>query len=126
MKRIFPLWLLCLGFSLSFAAAARADQCAYVTKDQAIAAFQRLSMDQTIFELCELCGETVSRPFKIQSLALSNTPSPGLWQIVVNGKPLDLAYTYVAYQDNRQQRVNLALLSDCPASGFTPILSEQQ
>jgi hypothetical protein len=109
---------------LLLAPAARADQCSYITKAQAVAAFERLSIGKTIYEFCELCGDKNPKPVVINSLAISNTKTPGYWQVMVNGKGIDLAYTYIDYGSNKSdgRRVNLALVANCLATDFTPIL----
>jgi hypothetical protein len=104
-----------------FITPARADQCAWVGKSQAIAALNYLSIGQTIYNFCELCGDKVPKPILINKLAVANTPDGKLWQVSVNNENIDLAYTYVRYEPKYQ--VNLAILTKCPADGFTPVLS---
>jgi hypothetical protein len=123
MKKSVITLAIGLTFSTINTSGALADQCSFVTKAQAIAAFQNLSIGQTIYEFCELCGDRTARPVVIQSLNLKNTNSPGYWQILVNGKGIDLAYTYIDYQDSGRRRINLALTANCPAADFTPLLS---
>jgi hypothetical protein len=114
--------------SLILAPAARADQCAYVSKAQAVAAFNQLSIGQTIYEFCELCGDRTPRALAIRTLAVKNTDTSGFWQVMVNGRGIDLAYTYIDYGDSSRsgrsgkRRVNLALVANCAAIDFTPIL----
>jgi hypothetical protein len=109
--------------SLLWASAARADQCAYVTKAQAMAAFNQLSIGQTIYEFCELCGDKTPKPLVVNTLSMGNTPTPGYWQVLVNGKNIDLAYTYINYDNQKsdKRKINLALMANCSATGFTPI-----
>jgi hypothetical protein len=119
MKKIWKFSIFSIGLSLILAPAAYADQCAYLNKDRAIAAFQRLNIGQNIYELCEPCGEKVPKTVAIKSTAIQALPSPGNWQILVNGKGLDLAYTFVDYSrgsNTSRSRVNLAMLANCPAS----------
>jgi hypothetical protein len=104
------------------APAAYADQCAYVTKPQAIAAFNNLNVGQTIYSFCELCGDRSPQPAVIRSLSIANTPSANYWEVLVNGRGIDLAYTYIDYQNEAQQKINLALVANCPAQSFTPLL----
>lgn len=110
--------------SLLLAPAALADQCSYITKAQAVAAFNQLSIGKTIYEFCELCGDKKPKPILINSLAISNTKTPGYWQVMVNGNGIDLAYTYIDYGNNKPdgRRVNLALVANCLATDFTPLL----
>ena len=122
MKSVLKGLVLCGFSSLWLAQAAYADQCSYVTKPQAIAAFNNLELGQTIYEFCELCGDRTPQPVQVTSLAVSNTPGAGYWQVLVNNQNIDLAYTYIPYND-KHQKVNLALVANCPADGFTPLLS---
>jgi hypothetical protein len=112
---------------------ASADQCMLVPKQQAIAAMSRLEPGQTIYSLCELCGERKPQPIMIKTIELINDPSSKLWQIKVNDREIDLAYTYVRSQDfntrssrdriDTNSQINLSIIAKCPAKGFTPIIS---
>lgn len=106
---------------LSYIPAAYADQCAYVSKSQAIAAFNSLNLGQTIYSFCELCGDRSPQPTVIRALSMANTPTND-WEILVNGRGIDLAYTYIDYKNEAQQKINLALVANCPAQDFTPLL----
>lgn len=110
--------------SLLLAPAARADQCAYITKAQSLAAFNQLSIGQTIYEFCELCGDKTPKPLVIKNLSIGNTKTPGYWEVLVNGKGIDLAYTYINYGNHKSDRrkLNLALVANCSANDFTPII----
>jgi hypothetical protein len=122
-----------IAMTLSFAISARADQCMLIPKRQALAAIARLEPGQTIYSLCELCGEKKPRSIEVKTIELSNDPSSKLWQIKINDSGIDLAYTYVRSNNlnDRQQRssvgtnsyINLSITAKCPATGFTPILS---
>ena len=87
-----------LSSMLSIVPAAYADQCSYISKPQAIAAFSHLNLGQRIYSFCELCGDRVPQPVVVKSLSIANTPSGGYWQVLVNGRNIDLAYTYIDYQ----------------------------
>jgi hypothetical protein len=123
-----------VGLSLMLSAIpASADQCLLIPKQQAIAAMSRLEPGQTIYSLCELCGERKPQPIKIKTIELVNEPSSKLWQIKVNDREIDLAYIYVRSQDfnarnsrdssETNSQINLSLIAKCPAKGFTPIIS---
>jgi hypothetical protein len=112
---------------------ARADQCALVSKQQALAAMSRLEVGDTIYNLCELCGEKQPSSIVIDKVELTNDPSSKLWQIEINDRQIDFAYTYVLAkapsdrpsrsQLERNSYINLSLVARCPATGFKPILS---
>jgi hypothetical protein len=111
----------------------RADQCMLIPKQQALLAMTRLEPGETIYSLCELCGEKQPQPIVIKTIELVNDPGTKLWQVKINDRGIDLAYTYVRSNDlnDRQPRsispnnsqINLSILAKCPATGFTPILS---
>jgi hypothetical protein len=115
------------------AISAHADQCMLIPKQQALAAMTRLEPGETIYSLCELCGEKQPQPIVIKTIELVNDPGTKLWQVKINDRGIDLAYTYVRSNDlnDRQPKsiaptnsqINLSILAKCPATGFTPILS---
>ena len=100
---------------------ALADRCAYISKQQGITALSRLDIDQTIYKLCEPCGDENARSTLIQDLSLEKVDYQDYWQIMVNGEGIDLAYVFV---DSRIENhiVNLAAIADCPAVKVSPIL----
>jgi hypothetical protein len=124
--------ILSIAFSLLIpTVAARADQCALVPKQQALDAISRLDPGQVIYQLCELCGEKQPRLIVVKTVSLSSHPQTNLWRVKINNNDIDLAYTYVESsitKVDRQQRrlpswINLSLLANCPADGYTPILT---
>jgi hypothetical protein len=116
-------------------AAAHADQCQLIPKQQALAAMNRLEPGQTIYSLCELCGESLPQKIVIKTIELKHDPDSKLWEIKINDRGIDLAYTYVKAIDlnidrdkperNRStsSQINLSIVAKCPAKGFTPIIS---
>ena len=115
------------------ALSARADQCMLIPKQQALAAMTRLEPGDKIYSLCELCGEKQPKAIRIKTIELVNDPRTKLWEIKINDRGIDLAYTYVRSKDlnDRQSKstiethsqINLSIIANCPATGFTPILS---
>jgi hypothetical protein len=104
-----------------FISPAVADQCAWVGKSQALAALNYLSIGQTIYSFCELCGDKAPKPVLIDKLSIINADNTGkFWKVLVNNDNIDLAYTYIKYSPKYQ--VNLAVITKCPAEGFTPVL----
>jgi hypothetical protein len=129
-------WCLKLSIGLSLllpAIPANADQCMLIPKSQAIAAMSRLEPGQKIYSLCELCGERKPQPITIKTIELINDPGSKLWQIKINDRQIDLAYTYIRSQNFNDSRspdaietnsqINLSIIAKCPAKGFTPIIS---
>lgn len=90
-----------------------ADQCAYITKDQAAKAVKNLLNAETIQTLCEPCGETKATSIKeVQAIEIKTTGYEDTVQISLDGKAIDLAYTFVNGK-------NLANKSGCEVSGVS-------
>lgn len=114
-----------LGYYALLCFPALADQCSYISKKQAIKAISRLELNQTIYSLCEPCGDKEPQPMKIETLATETVDYEDFWQIKVNNGGIDLAYVFVdSGVDN--YFVNLAATSNCPATKVSPVLSPQQ
>ena len=100
---------------LSVAAPVFADQCAYVTKQQAKKAVIALLNAKEIHELCEPCGETTAKKVTLKSISMAPTGYEGTYEVSVNGKGIDAAYTFV-------NRSNLAFAVGCPATDVSRTL----
>jgi len=72
-----------LGYLITFALSAFADQCAYITQEQAIDAISRLSLEQNIYFLCEPCGETMPKLVEISDLSMGTVDYKNFWQVNV-------------------------------------------
>lgn len=110
--------LLGCGFSLIsaiFSLPAYADQCSYVSKQQAINTISRLNIGDRIYLLCEPCGERVPQTVEIQNLAMEKVDYQDYWQVKVNDSGIDLAYVFVNSGVGNNP-LNLAAIADCPAS----------
>lgn len=94
---------------------ASADQCAYLDKQTATAAAQSILKGQDIKFLCEPCGETVASKVDLKTLSINKVNIENFWEISINGKNIDLAYTFV---DGK----NLAIKSGCPVEGVSPLI----
>jgi hypothetical protein len=117
--------ILAIGLSLILpTVAARADQCALVPKAQAVAALDRLEVGQTIYRLCEICGEQKPSKVVINKLSLVTDQQTNLVEVKVNDHSIDFAYTYIAEGNQKPGSwVNLSTLTNCSAEGYTPIIS---
>ena len=83
---------------------AQADQCSYVSKEYAQKAMNLLNdsldSDTKIVSWCEPCGQ--ARPAKgtegdaIKTVAVAHTGYQDYYEIQINGKSVDMAYTYIA------------------------------
>lgn len=89
-----------------------ADQCAYITKKQAQKAVKRLIKAESIETLCEPCGETISQRVEIESVTFANTGYQNYYEVSVNGKGIDLAYTFLKGK-------NLAKSVRCETTGVS-------
>ncbi len=116
VKKLFKVVFLGIGFTLTLGSAVYADQCAYTSKQQAIEAVSRLEKGQTIYQLCEPCGETIAKALKITSVSAGTVGYESFWGVKVNDRNIDLAYTYVDTSNNKDRKVNLATLARCPAT----------
>ena len=128
IKKLFKVISLSIGFTFTLGSAVYAAQCAYTSKQQAIAAVARLEKGQTIYQLCELCGDTAPKALKINSVSAGTVGYELYWGVKVNEQTIDLAYTYIDDGKNKNRKVNLANLASCPASDVSSsiFLSKQR
>lgn len=109
-----------LGLVMSVSTVARADQCAWVSKATADAALKYLQPHAAYATLCEPCGEKGPTYTAVDKGAVVRaTPSEGLYEVVVDGNPVDLAYVYVVRKPEDKKLGNLAFLVDCPTTGVS-------
>jgi hypothetical protein len=115
-----PIFLsLCFTFGLS--STALADQCSYITKEQALKAITRLNVGQTIYQFCEPCGDKIPTPLSIQELSAATVDFEDYWEVKVNGSNIDLAYIFIDAGINNQ-KINLAAAVGCPAANVSVVL----
>jgi hypothetical protein len=110
MKNVVISIVMVLASSISLA-----DQCAYISKEQAIEAVQILSKTNSVQILCELCGDTEATTLDVKTFGMRSAGYQNYSEVVINDLGIDLAYTYV-------NGVNLALLVKCPTQGVRPSL----
>ncbi|MEM8674301.1 MAG: hypothetical protein AAGF83_10575 [Cyanobacteria bacterium P01_G01_bin.67] len=99
-----------------------ADQCAYISKQQALNAISRLDVEQFVYLLCEPCGEKVPQVAKIQNLAMEKVDYQDYWQVKINNQGIDLAYVFID-SGIEGNLVNLAAISDCQASRVSTMIT---
>lgn len=119
VQKLGKVVVLGIGITLALSSAAFADQCLYITKQQAIAAVSRLEKGQTIYKLCEPCGEKLPQAVKINSVSAGTVGYENYWGVKVNEQNIDLAYTYINTSNNKERKVNLATLARCPAQNVS-------
>lgn len=117
---------LCRGLifaSLLFASAsARADQCAFLTRDQADMAINGIvASSRVALDYCEPCGERApGRPYRVTDVRIREAGYQNYWEILVNHVPVDLAYFYL--KTGRFSWTNVATLLGCEAQGVSTTL----
>ncbi len=109
MKKIV---LLISAFTIS---SAFADQCQFVSKREAKKALNLVLESEKVQRLCELCGEDAPTSVSVQSVGVEKTGFGETWELKVNGKSTDLAYTYVNGH-------NLAQIVGCEVFGASSVL----
>jgi hypothetical protein len=114
-----------LVWSIGLSLSALADQCSYISKEQALKAIARLDIDQNLYFLCEPCGEKIPQLTKINHLSMEKVDYEDLWQIQVNNEGIDLAYVFVDY-GVENNFVNLAAIANCPAQSVSLVLPKNE
>ena len=120
-KYLARIFFVVLAKFLLVCTSAWADQCAYISKELAIAAVSRLNLEDDIYLYCEPCEDKLPEPIKVTSLVAKTTEYKNYWEIAVNNKGIDLAYTFIKI-DSDDQWLNLAIAVGCPVKGISPIL----
>ena len=94
--------------------AAVADQCQLISPEQAGKALDFLKPGGTIVEFCEPCGDKnfYSKPQQIIN-NIQAVLEQEYWAVKVNGKGIDLAYTFVRNAEG--SFLNASKLADCPS-----------
>jgi hypothetical protein len=101
------------------ASTASADQCAYITKDQAATA-ARIVRDlnkYVVAYFCKPCGDKETKKDAVKTIEVKRVDSQYLdgeyYELQINGEGVDLAYTYVPLRGDSFR--NLAMAARCPA-----------
>lgn len=100
--------------------AVRADQCAVVSREQAQSAVRQLPKGTLFVTYCEPCGD--KKPSVPDMVSISESKpwqTPPQYEVVVNGKSVDLAYLYVQKAAGDTHYVNAASLGGCQTQGVT-------
>jgi hypothetical protein len=112
--------LLIAALAVAWPAAARADQCAVVDRATAARAIDELFRHAEIISYCEPCGDAAPGLPTHAARAMTRHVEGGV-EVVIDGRPVDLAYTYVQTSSHRYE--NLAALVACPTTGVSPSLA---
>jgi hypothetical protein len=98
-------------FLLLFAAPSHADQCAWISRQTAKEAATLILTSEKMAKLCEPCGEVHTEIVTVHKAEARPTQDK-FWEVVVDGTPVDLAYTFVEVDGKMK---NVAKLVSCPA-----------
>jgi hypothetical protein len=107
--------------TLASAGVVRADQCQRVDGNTAMRAMQLLHDHPLIVSYCEPCNDRAPSEQRPADFVHTERDVTGAYQVVVDRREIDLAYTYVMTGWDRWE--NLAVLTGCPASGVSPTLA---
>ena len=103
-------------------ASARADQCSYLTRDQADRAINGIvASSRVALDFCEPCGDSApGKPYRITEVRIREAGYQNYWEILVNKVPVDLAYLYI--KTGRFSWSNVATLLGCETQGVSTTL----
>lgn len=101
MKKIFAFFVVGL---LPWMAVA--DQCAYVSQEIADNAMKILQKTDNYIDFCALCEDSFPIKIDIKSVEYKKVKDHDLYELYINDKPIDLAYTYI-------QDINLGVKLKC-------------
>ena len=106
---------LALALVLAAPAVARADQCQWLEDDVADRAQQLLEEHPHYATYCAPCGDKApGEPAMVGKIERADH------SILIDGRAIDLAYTYVEVSDTAY--ASLAALAGCPTTGVPPSL----
>ena len=105
--------LVVLAMFVSFSA--MADQCQLVSKSMAKKALLMAVETTSLKSFCELCGDEKAKTINVKEIAIADANYGNFWELKINGKTQDLAYTYV-------NGLNLAKLVGCKTHDVAPAL----
>lgn len=91
-----------------------ADQCELISPEQAGQALDFLKPGGTIVEFCEPCGDKdfYAKPQQVIT-NIQAVLEQEYWAVKVNGKGVDLAYTFVRNAEG--SFLNVSKLANCPS-----------
>ncbi len=90
MRRLVAAAVLVLVPALS-----SADQAAWISKKDAEAAAAKITPGDEVREYCKPCGDKGYRVIKVTKVEVAHTGEGSYYEVRLNGKGIDLAYTYI-------------------------------
>jgi hypothetical protein len=118
IKPIVMVFLMCIT-----SVVAQAEQAQLISQKEANLALSFLKTENVhvIKQFCPPCGQLEPKNIVIDTVSIRDGHYKGLWEVVVNGEALDLAYAYVPTQ-NRWK--NLARVADIYVEDMPRYLDE--
>ena len=104
MKKFALLILVILAFCL-FGAPAFADQAIWISKETAQQTVEILEKEKIYYDYCAPCDDKFAKKVAIKNVKMIPKSAQD-WAVTVNGKDIDLAYTYI---QEGEQWINLAI-----------------
>lgn len=111
---------------------ALADQCSFVTLNQALGAADLIDSGDYVMSYCEPCGDTQGDVFQVESVDFQMVNSefvePGqYYQLLINGKTYDLAYLFLETKpqyadDDYSVYTNVSKLVDCSSEDVSTFI----
>jgi hypothetical protein len=111
---------LTIGIVLAMAGTAYADQCAWIDAKVAAKAEKLLAHHPKVISFCEPCGEKAPGAPETANTIEVHSPSAGYKEVRINGRDVDLAYTFVETSPRTYR--NLAMLAGCEVSDVSASL----
>jgi hypothetical protein len=119
--------VLALVLVATLSTAARADQCAWVDEATAKAGAAVLTAGRRLIDYCEPCkGRNKKAPVAIKADATVRPAgkSGDYFEVVVDGKGVDLAYVFVEIDPKSKRFDNVAAKAGCPTRGVSESIDE--
>jgi hypothetical protein len=108
----------------------KADQAAFISRDSALVASQRLKLGDEVRLYCHPCGDQGYQAIVLEAIAIEPVPESDSVELHLNHKGVDLAYTYVRRKGSVWENLGLAMglrVTDVPRflpSGLSPLEGE--
>lgn len=118
MKKFISKLTASLLISGMMSSLALADQCALIPQEYASKALDFIKPGSQFVSFCEPCGDENFETLTTQTvneINISKTmlDKEVLWEIKINGKGIDLAYTFM--RNTEGSFLNLSKLANCPS-----------
>ena len=121
MKKPSQILLVLLVLSVIGSLPVMADQCAWISQDQAARAAGKVKVGEIILKFCEPCGDREPAEHRVTSVRSRPVKdASAYWELVINDRPVDIAYVFVPSGSGTFR--NLAGLAGCKTTGVSRVL----